>query len=139
MSYQPQEQPLATLAATTSDAYKQQSILTAPPGRLVVMLYDGCVRFLFQSAYAMREGNRKVAQERLRRAEAIIDELRITLDHDKGGDIAANLDALYGFGRSHLIRAWSEQDATKIDEVSRLMGELRDAWAQIADRQAAAA
>ena len=123
---------MATLAATTSDAYKQQSILTAPPGRLVVMLYDGCVRFLFQSAYAMRAGNRRVAQERLRRAEAIIDELRITLDRDKGGEIAANLDALYGFSRSHLIRAWTEQDADKIDEVSRLMGELRDAWAQIA-------
>jgi len=130
---------LATLAATTSDAYKQQSILTAPPGRLVVMLYDGCVRFLFQAAYAMREGNRKVSQERLRRAEAIIDELRVTLDHDKGGEIAANLDALYGFSRSHLIKAWAEQDAAKIDEVSRLIGELRDAWSQIASHEAAAA
>jgi flagellar protein FliS len=103
------------------------------------MLYDGCVRFLFQAAYAMREGNRKVSQERLRRAEAIIDELRVTLDHDKGGEIAANLDALYGFSRSHLIKAWSEQDAAKIDEVSRLIGELRDAWAQIASHEAAAA
>ena len=130
---------MATLAATTSDAYKQQSILTAPPGRLVVMLYDGCVRFLFQAAYAMREGNRKVSQERLRRAEAIIDELRVTLDHDKGGDIAANLDALYGFSRAHLIKGWAEQDAAKIDEVSRLMGELRDAWAQIASHEAVAA
>jgi flagellar protein FliS len=130
---------LATLAATTSDAYLQQSILTAPPGRLVVMLYDGCVRFLFQSAYAMREGNRKVALERLRRAEAIIDELRITLDRDKGGEIAANLDALYGFSRSHLLKAWAEQDADKIDEVSRLMGELRDAWAQIAAREGGSA
>jgi flagellar protein FliS len=130
---------LATLAATTSDAYKQQSILTAPPGRLVVMLYDGCARFLFQAAYAMREGNRKTAQERMRRAEAIIDELRVTLDHDKGGEIAANLDALYGFSRSHLIKAWAEQDAAKIDEVSRLIGELRDAWAQIAAHEAVAA
>ena len=130
---------MATLAATTSDAYKQQSILTAPPGRLVVMLYDGCVRFLFQSAYAMREGNRKVSLERLRRAEAIIDELRITLDHDKGGEIAANLDALYGFSRSHLLKAWAEQDAGKIDQVSGLMGELRDAWAQIAAAGEAAA
>jgi flagellar protein FliS len=123
---------LATLAATTSDAYKQQSILTAPPGRLVVMLYDGCLRFLFQSAHALRAGNRKVAQERLRRAEAIIDELRVTLDREQGGQIAANLDALYGFSRSHLIKAWTEQDADKIDEVSRLMAELRDAWAQVA-------
>ena len=130
---------MATLAATTSDTYKQQSILTAPPGRLVVILYDDYVRFLFQTAYAMHKGNRKVSQERLRRAEAIIDELRVTLDHDKGGDIASNLDALYGFSRSHLIKAWTEQDANKIDEVSRLMGELRDAWAQIATHEAAAA
>jgi flagellar protein FliS len=130
---------LATLAAATSDAYKQQSILTAPPGRLVVMLYDGCIRFLFQSAYAMREGNRKVSLERMRKAEAIIDELRVTLDHDKGGEIAGNLDALYGFSRSHLLKAWTEQDPAKIDEVSRMIGELREAWAQIATREVAAA
>jgi flagellar protein FliS len=130
---------LATLAAATSDAYKQQSILTAPPGRLVVMLYDGCIRFLFQSAYAMREGNRKTALERMRKAEAIIDELRATLDHEKGGEIAGNLSAIYGFCRSHLLKAWSEQDADKIDEVSRLIGELRDAWAQIAAHEAASA
>ncbi len=129
---------MATLAAATSDAYKQQSILTAPPGRLVVMLYDGCIRFLFQAAYAMREGNRKVSLERMRKAEAIIDELRVTLDHDKGGEIASNLAAIYGFSRSHLMKAWSEQDAGKIDEVSRLMGELRDAFAQIATREVAA-
>ena len=128
---------MATLAAATSDAYKQQSILTAPPGRLVVMLYDGCIRFLFQSAYAMREGNRKTSLERMRKAEAIIDELRATLDHEKGGEIAGNLSAIYGFSRSHLLKAWSEQDADKIDEVSRLIGELRDAWAQIAGHEVA--
>jgi flagellar secretion chaperone FliS len=130
---------LATLAAATSDAYKQQSILTAPPGRLVVMLYDGCIRFLFQSAYAMRQGDRTVSLQRMRKAEAIIDELRVTLDHDKGGEIASNLDAIYGFGRSHLLKAWADQDADKIDDVSRLIGELRDAWAQIATHEAAAA
>ena len=50
---------MATYAGNQTAAYKQQSILTAPPGRLVVMLYDGCLRFLFQSAYAMREGDRR--------------------------------------------------------------------------------
>jgi flagellar protein FliS len=130
---------LATLAAATSDAYKQQSILTAPPGRLVVMLYDGCIRFLFQAAYAMRQGDRKVSLQRMRKAEAIIDELRVTLDHDKGGEIATNLDQIYGFSRSHLLKAWADQDADKIDEVSRLMTELRDAWAQIAAREVVAA
>jgi flagellar protein FliS len=75
----------------------------------------------------------------MRKAEAIIDELRATLDHEKGGEIAGNLSAIYGFSRSHLMKAWSEQDADKIDEVSRLIGELRDAWAQIAAREVASA
>jgi flagellar protein FliS len=123
---------LATYAGHQTIAYKQQSILTAPPGRLVVMLYDGCLRFLFQSAYAMREGDRVQSQDRLRRAEAIIDELTVTLDHDRGGEIAGRLQGIYAFCRRHLIEAWSEQDAGKIEQVSELLGELREAWAEVA-------
>ena len=101
-----QEPSLATYAGNQTAAYKQQSILTAPPGRLVVMLYDGCLRFLFQSAYAMREGERSQSQDRMRRAEAIIDELTVTLDHERGGQVASNLQGIYAFCRRHLIEAW---------------------------------
>lgn len=118
--------------APNHTAYKQQSILTAPPGRLLVMLYDGCLRFLFQSAYAMRQGDRQQSQDRMRRAEAIIDELTVTLDHTKGGQIASNLQGIYAFCRRHLIEASLEQDPTKIEQVSELLGELREAWAEVA-------
>jgi flagellar protein FliS len=127
-----QEPSLATYAGNQSAAYKQQSILTAPPGRLVVMLYDGCLRFLFQSAYAMREGDRRQSQDRMRRAEAIIDELTVTLDHERGGEIASRLQGIYAFCRRHLIEAAAEQDPNKIEEVSELLGELREAWSEIA-------
>lgn len=123
---------MATYAGNHTAAYKQQSILTAPPGRLVVMLYDGCLRFLFQAAYAMREGDRRVAQDRLRRAEAIIDELTVTLDHERGGDVAGRLQSIYAFSRKHLIEAALEQEPGKIERVSELLGELREAWAEIA-------
>ena len=123
---------MATYAGNKTAAYKQQSILTAPPGRLVVMLYDGCLRFLFQSAYAMREGDRPRAQDRMRRAEAIIDELTVTLDHERGGQVASNLQGIYAFCRRHLMEATAEQDPSKIEEVSELLGELREAWAEIA-------
>lgn len=123
---------MATYAGNHTAAYKQQSILTAPPGRLVVMLYDGCLRFLFQAAYAMREGDRRVAQDRLRRAEAIIDELTVTLDHERGGDVASRLQGIYAFSRKHLIEAALEQEPSKIERVSELLGELREAWAEIA-------
>jgi len=122
---------LATYAGNQTAAYRQQAILTAPPGRLVVMLYDGCLRFLFQSAHAMREGDRQTSLQRMRRAEAIIDELTVTLDHDRGGVIASRLHGIYAFSRRQLLDAWREGDADKIDEVSSMLSELRDAWAEI--------
>ena len=122
---------MATYAGNQTAAYRQQAILTAPPGRLVVMLYDGCLRFLFQSAHAMREGDRQTSLQRMRRAEAIIDELTVTLDHDRGGVIASRLHGIYAFSRRQLLDAWRDGDADKIDEVSGLLSELRDAWAEI--------
>jgi flagellar protein FliS len=122
---------LATYVGNQTTAYRQQAILTAPPGRLVVMLYDGCLRFLFQSAHALREGDRATSLARMRRAEAIIDELTVTLDHERGGDIAGRLQGIYMFCRDHLREAWRDNDADKIDHVSALLGELREAWAEI--------
>jgi flagellar protein FliS len=118
--------------ATHTAAYRQQSVMTATPGQLVVMLYDGCLRFLHQGAYAMREGTRLPAHDRIARAEAIIDELLATLDLEQGGEIAARLQGIYVFCRGHLLEARREQDAGKVDTVARLLGELREAFAQVA-------
>lgn len=123
---------MSTYAGTQTTAYQQQSVLTAPPGRLVVMLYDGCLRFLHQGAYAMREGSPREADARLRRAEAIIDELLATLDLERGGVVASRLQGLYTFCRRHLRDARREEDAAMIEEVAELLAELRDAWVQIA-------
>ena len=68
----------------------------------------------------------------MRRAEAIIDELTVTLDHERGGEIASRLQGIYAFCRRHLIEATAEQDPNKIEEVSELLTELREAWAEIA-------
>ena len=122
---------MATYVGNQTTAYRQQAILTAPPGRLVVMLYDGCLRFLFQSAHALREGDRTTSLARMRRAEAIIDELTVTLDHERGGAIAGRLQGIYMFCRDHLREAWRDEDADKIDHVSALLAELRDAWVEI--------
>ena len=127
---------MATYTGNHTTAYQQQAILTAPPGRLVVMLYDGCLRFLFQAAHALREGDRTTSLARMRRAEAIIDELTITLDHERGGEIASRLQGIYAFCRRHLIEATAEQDPSKIDQVSELLTELREAWAEIAGSEA---
>jgi flagellar secretion chaperone FliS len=123
---------LSAYTASHSVAYKQQSILTATPGQLVVMLYDGCLRFLNQAAYAMRGGDVSESNARLTRAEAIIEELHATLDMEKGGVVASRLQGIYVFCQRHLMDARLANDPEMVDKVSELLGELRGAWAQIA-------
>ena len=112
-------------------AYRESSVLTASPEQLVVMLYDGDGRFLRQAEAALAEGAYEHAHDRLNRGEAIIDELLATLDMSVG-EIAERLQALYLFFKEHLMGARLNQDAAKIDEVARLMRELRSAWGRIA-------
>jgi len=117
--------------APAPNAYRESAVLTATPEQLVVMLYDGANRFLTQSAIAMRDGRAGLAGEKLRRAEAIIDELLATLDMSVG-EIADRLQALYLFFKEHLMAARLKQDAGKVDEVAHFMRELRSSWAAVA-------
>ena len=122
----------AYTASNPSAAYRQQSVLTASPGQLVVMLYDGALRFLGQAAVAMRADDQLACDGKLRRAEAIIDELHMVLDNERGGEIASRLEGVYVFCKRHLIEARIERDPSRIDKVAELLGELRGAWAEIA-------
>ena len=112
-------------------AYRESSVLTATPEQLVVMLYDGAGRFLRQAEAALSEGAVEHAHDRLNRGEAIIDELLATLDMDQG-KIAERLQAIYVYCKRCLMEARRERDAVKVRLVVRLMGELREAWAQVA-------
>ena len=119
--------------ATAQQAYRDRAILTAPPERLVVMLYDGANRFLLQGAAAMRSGDLTATNDRLRRAEAIITELRQTLDMS-AGEVATNLESIYSFCQRLLLEARLKRDAEKIDQVAKLLRELRDAWDEAASK-----
>jgi flagellar protein FliS len=121
---------MAPLTASPQ-AYRQNAVLSASPSELVVMLYDGARRFLRQAGAAMAAGEVERAHHALRRAELIIGHLDGTLDHEYG-ELPSRLHAIYGFCLAHLNRARMAQDARMLDEVSRLLGELRGAWARIA-------
>jgi len=121
---------MTAYAQPNTAAYQQQAILTATPGRLVVMLYDGALRFLFQAAAAMREGSPQ-ADEKIHRAEAIVNELLVTLDMSHG-EIPQQLQAIYVFCNKLMLEAYLERDAAKLDTTRELLAELRDGWAQVA-------
>lgn len=119
-----------TAYGTAPAAYRESSILTATPDRLVVMLYDGAGRFLAQAAAAMRERQISRANGRLQKAEAIIEELLATLDMS-AGQVAERLQALYVYSRRRLVEARLEQDPERVEEIAALLGDLRAAWAEL--------
>ena len=119
-------------------AYRRGEVLAATPGQLVVMLYDGARRFLRQSISAMNAGEVERAHTTLRYAERIVSHLDGTLDYDQG-DLPQRLHMIYVFCLAQLGAARIARDPAKVEEVSRLLGELREAWSQAAaeiDRQA---
>jgi flagellar secretion chaperone FliS len=112
-------------------AYRESAVLSAQPEQLIVMLYDGARRFLHQAAIAMGEGQVELAHRKLRRTEDILLHLREVLDMEQGGELAMRLQSIYVFCQSYLLKARLDRDPAKIDRVSAMLGELRDAWATI--------
>lgn len=110
--------------------YKNNQILTASPEQILIMLYDGAIRFCRQAMNAMDEGQKTLQGEKIDRAMAIICEFSNTLDHGVGGEIAENLDALYGFMTRELIRANLQNDRKALETVESLLGDLRETWAE---------
>jgi flagellar protein FliS len=117
--------------AASPQAYRRTAVMAATRGELVVMLYDGARRFLRQAAAAMAEGDIERTHHTLRRAELIVAHLDGTLDHDQG-ELAERLHAIYTYCLRRALAARLDQDPAKLDEIGELLGELREAWAQVA-------
>jgi flagellar secretion chaperone FliS len=113
------------------DRYLADSVNTASPGKLLVMLYDRLVLDLIQGEEAMRAGDRERSGERLTHAQEIILELRTTLDLDAWSG-APGLANLYGYLLTELIGANVGRDADRIATCRGLVEPLRDAWREAA-------
>lgn len=124
---------MAPLTASPQ-AYRQSAVLSASPGELVVMLYDAARRFLRQAAVAMEQGEVERAHNTLRRAELIVYQLDGTLDSEQG-QISERLHAIYQFCLAHLNRGRMGQDTRMLEEVSSLLGELREAWTEVTEHE----
>jgi flagellar protein FliS len=102
------------------------------PRRLVVMLYDGALDRIQQARGCAEHGMAGEKSVAIGRAIAILDELRGSLDFEKGGPLAANLEDLYSYASRRLLAASATGDVRILDEVAALLRELREAWAAIA-------
>ena len=123
-------------------AYKNTNIRTASQGHLIVLLYEGAVRQLssaadmFDSANAIKARDIEKFNNCLQKAQAIITELQVSLDMDRGGEIAKNLMSLYIYFNNELMSANINRDKKKVDFVLSMMTELSDAWRQAASSTA---
>ncbi len=107
----------------------ETGVLAASPHKLIMMLFDGAVAALASAMTCMQNGNIAGKGQAISKAIRIIDDgLRASLDKNSGGNIAINLDALYEYMSHGLLLANLNNDPAKLEEVHRLLMELRAAW-----------
>jgi flagellar protein FliS len=108
--------------------YKENSIYTASPEELTLMLYNGIIKFVMLAQAAIDEKDIEKIHNSITRAEDIINELQLTLD--KNYEISNNLELLYDYMYRRLIEANTKKDKEILEEVLGFARELRDTWAQ---------
>jgi len=108
-------------------AYQHNQIQTLSQEKLVLVLYDGALRFCRQGLAAMEQKDYAGVSNNLGRAQDILSELIATLNRD-AGEIAENLYKLYDFMYRHLVQANVKKSTTMISEVIELLQQLRDTW-----------
>lgn len=106
----------------------QASIDAADPHRLIQMLMEGALEKIAKAKQFMMTKNTPEKGRHVSWAISIIDGLRLSLDKEKGGDIAQNLDALYDYMTRRLVLANVQNDATILDEVTSLLFEVKSGW-----------
>ncbi|MCP4394021.1 MAG: flagellar export chaperone FliS [Alphaproteobacteria bacterium] len=118
------------MSANAADHYRQQQILNASPAERIVLLYDGAIKFMMITRKAIEDKNIQARYDNSVKARNVIQHLSETLDMEKGGDIAVNLDNIY----KYLLAQFPEIDKNNIeavDEVIKHLKILRESWSKI--------
>ena len=111
--------------------YQDNAVTTQSRGRLIVLLYEGAIKFMKLAIREIEANNYEAKGCYINKAQDIINELNAILDMDAGGAIASNLRRLYVFMSSRLSEANVKRDPQMIREVIGLMEELNQSWKAI--------
>jgi flagellar secretion chaperone FliS len=122
--------------------YRSNAVLTASPGQLVLMLFDGALKAmaLAREAFNQPEGDARrieIINHQLQKAQNILNELQAGLNMEAGGDFAKTLYRLYDYHTRRLFEANLRKDVAPVIEVEGLVGSLRDAWSEMLTKQEA--
>jgi flagellar protein FliS len=112
-------------------AYQDNAVTTQSRGRLIVLLYEGAIKFMKLAIREIEANNYEAKGRYINKAQDIINELNAVLDVDAGGAIASNLRRLYVFMNRRLSEANVKRDPQMIREVIGLMEELNQSWKAI--------
>lgn len=106
----------------------RSAVETASPHQLITLLYDGALGALARAKGCIERDDLELRTQQLNKASSIILALQDFLDHERGGEIAENLDALYDYMVRGILEANRNDDAEKVQEVMNLLLEIKSGW-----------
>jgi len=113
------------------NVYQAVAVQTSSPAKLVVMLYEGAIRFLRESVQAIESKDLERKRQSVDRAVAIVQHLAGTLDMEQGGAVAADLYRLYGYMMSRILEGSAKLETAPIEEVIKLLGVVLNGWEEL--------
>ena len=119
-----------------AEAYRRTEVQSSSPLGLVVMLYDGAIKFVLEAREAIARNDVRARTTAVSRTLAIVAELQNTLNLKDGGEVARELDRLYAYISSRLLDVTAKADDEAAKEVQKLLTTLREGWSQIASNSA---
>lgn len=119
---------------TTLNSYQATEVSTANRLKLLIMLYEGAVRFTKQAEEAIKSGNYALKGQSISKALAIVDELANTLDHSHAPELAANLERLYTFVHDRLVEANIQNEVQPLHDALNIINVLHSAWAELSKK-----
>ena len=116
--------------------YKQTSVTTASKGQVLLMLYEGAIKFCRQAIEATKTNRRADKGIYILKIQDILNELSLTLDHNVGGDISKELEKLYNFMVMQITEANIKNDPMPLEVTLKLLETLYDGWKGAVDKVA---
>ena len=113
------------------DQYRKNQISTSSQGRLILMMYEGAIKFTSLALESIDEGDLAKQGMYIQKAHDIVNELSMALDFKRGGDVAPQLESLYQFSLSQLTLANIKSDKKPLQAVLNILNPLLEAWTQL--------